>query len=167
LEINPNPSAIFKADTLTLRRMHPGDADGLMDLMNAGALGPLRSNLPRSISESVRASFLRNIKDDFRFVAVCACKIIGQVCLRSSSQRTATLTISIREDFRRSGVATALLEQIIIAARQRSEWDCIEADVFDANHAAIRLYEKSGFEIKSFKTSRDGCNILSMSKSIK
>jgi putative acetyltransferase len=167
LEINLSPSAIFKAGALTIRPMLPGDADGLMALMNAESHGPLRSDLPHSIADHIRTIFLNRTKYDFRLVAVCAGEIIGQVCLRPSSQRTATLTINVREDYRRYGIATTLLEHMIIKARQASARDCIEVDVFHDNRAAIGLYEKLGFETKSARIGEDGCKILNMSKSMK
>jgi len=150
---------------LTIRRMCPSDADGLMALMNAGHLEPLRPDLPQSAAKLIRDIFLHRSKDDFRFVAICASEIIGQACLRSS-QRTATLTIKVREDHRRSGIAAALLAHMIDAARYLCLWDRIDADVFDGNQAAIRLYEKFGFEIKSQGTSQDRGKILTMSKSL-
>lgn len=146
--------------------MCPSDADGLMTLMNAEERGSSPSDFSHSISNSVREIFLNRTKDDYRFVAVYENKIIGQVCLRSSQQGP-MLTINVRKDYRRGGVASALLEHMIAAAKQISAWDRIDTDVFDDNQPAIRLYQKFEFKIMSHRIIGDGCKILRMSKSIR
>lgn len=58
------------------------------------------------------------------------------------------LGISILKDFRRMGVGTAMMDYLMDWARQQKRLEKISLSVFSTNEAAIKLYNKFGFEIE-------------------
>ena len=73
-------------------------------------------------------------KDDICYVAEISGKIAG-----------ASLAISVLEEFRRCGIGTALMQQMLTALKQQG-YPQVSLSVQKANYAA-RMYEKLGFEI--------------------
>ncbi|MGF1701457.1 GNAT family N-acetyltransferase [Photobacterium makurazakiensis] len=66
--------------------------------------------------------------------------------LKVSSTQYRLCRVFIAEPFRRRGLATTMLEDVIIKAK--SQFDCVEVSlaVFEHNHRAKRCYESLGFE---------------------
>ena len=74
-------------------------------------------------------------KDD-----ICYVDDYGQV-----NEDTPSLAISVLEEFRRCGIGTALMQQMLTALKQQG-YPQVSLSVQKANYAA-RMYEKLGFEI--------------------
>lgn len=90
-------------------------------------------------------------KDDICYVAEISGKIAGAIWCRIMddyghvNEDTPSLAISVLEEFRRCGIGTALMQQMLTALKQQG-YPQVSLSVQKANYAA-RMYEKLGFEI--------------------
>ena len=105
---------------------------------------------PKSLEEWERWFDAHNIKNHPLLVAVKAGRVAGYASLSSYRQKeayrsTVELSIYISPDFRRQGVATALMEAILQAARQDPLTHTVVSVITDGNEASRKLHEKFGF----------------------
>lgn len=79
-------------------------------------------------------------------VALFHMDIVGYVCIRSILDITHILDIAVKHDVRRMGIAQMLLSSALQELRTlRPDVKNITLEVRESNIAAIRLYEKFGF----------------------
>ena len=89
---------------------------------------------------------------DCGFVAECDGKIVGACWARIMNDyghiddETPSLALSVLKDFRRRGIATALLEKIS-ARLAKENFKRVSLSVQKENAAAVALYRKLDFEI--------------------
>ena len=105
---------------------------------------------PKSLEEWERWFDAHNIKNHPLLVAVKAGRVAGYASLSSYRQKeayrsTVELSIYISPDFRRQGVAPALMEAILQAARQDPLTHTVVSVITDGNEASRKLHEKFGF----------------------
>ena len=105
---------------------------------------------PKSLEEWERWFDAHNIKNHPLLVAVKAGRVAGYASLSSYRQKeayrsTVELSIYISPDFRRQGVATALMEAILQAARQDPLTHTVVSVITDGNEVSRKLHEKFGF----------------------
>jgi L-amino acid N-acyltransferase YncA len=87
-----------------------------------------------------------------RFVAVNEPKkILGWAALSRFSERREFAGVVecytfVRADARRTGVGTALVQQLISSTESQGLWT-LQAHIFPENEAALGLYTKNGFEV--------------------
>ena len=84
------------------------------------------------------------------------------------NRHTAELGITLLKEFRRLGVGSALMEEMIRWAKEK-QLEKICLSVFSTNGSAIALYRKFGFEVeavrkKQFKTEKGYVNEILMAK---
>lgn len=93
------------------------------------------------------------LKDDQCLVAEVNGSVIGAVWARIMNdyghvdRKTPSLAISIYEEYRGSGIGTAMMTSMI-ARLKKSGYEKVSLSVQKSNYAA-RMYEKLGFEIVS------------------
>lgn len=93
------------------------------------------------------------LKDDQCLVAEVNGGVIGAVWVRIMNdyghvdRKTPSLAISIYEEYRGSGIGTAMMTSMI-ARLKKSGYEKVSLSVQKSNYAA-RMYEKLGFEIVS------------------
>ena len=86
------------------------------------------------------------------YVATLEEKIIGYICFAVILDEVHLRNISVHKDFRRRGIASQMLSEMIRTSQKRGVlWATLE--VRRSNSAAIRFYEKYGFEIKGIRRS--------------
>lgn len=73
-----------------------------------------------------------------------AAAAVGVILCRVAADEMEVLTVGVRAEARRQGVARALMEAGLVAARQAGAVACFLEVAVD-NHAAIALYERLGF----------------------
>ena len=105
---------------------------------------------PKSLEEWGRWFDAHNIKNHPLLVAEQAGRVAGYACLspyrsKEAYRSTVELSIYIGPDFRRQGVATALMEAILQAARQDPLTHTVVSVITDGNEASRKLHEKFGF----------------------
>ena len=108
--------------------------------------------------ESAREFILSNIANHApQHVALSGSDVVGWCDISPMKcegfTHCGTLGMGVREDFRRLGIGTRLLEQTIREAREMG-LERIELEVFASNTAAIKLYEKAGFVVEGVKKNR-------------
>jgi ribosomal protein S18 acetylase RimI-like enzyme len=98
---------------------------------------------------------------EFFFVAEADKKIVGFVYGRESTPPAETLdrwksrrvgsieTLAVDEEYRRRGVATSLL-RILLGAFERNGIDLVTLSVPAVERAALKFYEKLGFEPRGY-----------------
>ena len=65
---------------------------------------------------------------------------------KSRTYHRASLGMSVRRDYWRQGIGSAMMERLITHARQTG-FEQIELEVVSANRRAISLYIKYGFQV--------------------
>jgi ribosomal protein S18 acetylase RimI-like enzyme len=102
-----------------------------------------------------------SVNPEFFFVAEADKKIVGFVYGRESTPPAETLdrwksrrvgsieTLAVDEEYRRRGVATSLL-RILFEAFERNGIDLVTLSVPAVERAALKLYEKLGFEPRGY-----------------
>ena len=140
-----------------LRSVEPEDAERMIAYMKI-MLGetPYLLRAPEEFDYTVEgeAEVLRRRRDDPRALMMLA-EIDGDIIATSdvmpmgAKSRTlhrATLGMSVRQDYWRQGIGSAMMERLIAHARQ-SEFEQIELEVVSTNRRAINLYVKYGFQV--------------------
>lgn len=94
------------------------------------------------------ASFKQELsnKDAILHVAIADSKIIGYICLRSILDVTHVMDMAVTSGSRRSGIGSILLRSALQELRRtKPHIHLVTLEVRESNFAAIRLYEKFGF----------------------
>jgi ribosomal protein S18 acetylase RimI-like enzyme len=105
--------------------------------------------------ESARKFVLSNIANDVpQFVALSGDEVIGWCDILPQRLEGFThcggLGMGVREDSRRRGIGTRLVDRTIRKAKEKG-LERIELEVFASNTPAIKLYEKVGFVVEGVK----------------
>ena len=142
---------------ITIRSVEPEDAAGMLQYMKI-MLGetPFLLRTPEEFNYTTEeeARILAGRKNDPRslmLVAETEGEIIASadVCphgTKSRVQHRAELGISVRKDYWRQGIGSALME-LLIPFAQQSGFEQIELTVESKNQRALQLYHKNGFII--------------------
>jgi RimJ/RimL family protein N-acetyltransferase len=133
----------------TVRALRREEIESLLDLLEAVAEErrwiASEPPIPR---DRWREGFERNIDDDYcvNLAAVDADdRLIGQLDARGRGDRPAEIGMAVAEGWRGRGVGTALMQRCVDWARDQGIHK-LALQVWPHNDAAIRLYEKFGFE---------------------
>ena len=154
----PAESLLLKnVKTCVLRSVEPEDAEHMISYMKI-MLGetPFLLRTPEEFDYSVEgeAEVLTRRRDDPRALMILA-EADGEIVATSdvmpmgTKSRTlhrATLGMSVRKDYWRLGIGSAMMERLIAHARQ-SGFEQIELEVVSTNRRAIGLYVKYGFQV--------------------
>ena len=140
-----------------LRSVEPEDAERMLAYMKI-MLGetPYLLRAPEEFSYTVEgeAEVLKRRRDDPRALMILA-ETDGEIIavsdvtpmgMKSRTLHRCALGMSVRQDFWRQGIGSAMMERLIAHARQ-SGFEQIELEVVTANRRAINLYVKYGFQV--------------------
>lgn len=105
---------------------------------------------PKSLEEWEQWFDAHNVDNHPLLVAEQVGQVTGYASLSSYRQKgayrsTVELSIYIRPDFRRQGVASALMEAILQEARRDPRTHTVVSVITDGNEASRKLHEKFGF----------------------
>jgi len=134
---------------LLIRAARHDDCEALTELVNLPGFRAGTLRLPYQSIEETRKWLASERADFLNIVAVLDGKVIGQAGLDRYSRRrshVAGLGIGVHDAHQGKGVGTALMREIIDVADNWLGLRRLELTVFADNTAAIRLYEKFGFE---------------------
>ncbi len=156
---------VFPAETLTLRdgrcctirSVEPEDADSMLRYMKV-MLGEtpflLRTPEEFNYTPEGEAAVLAGRKEDPRSLMlaavldgqIIACADICSHGARSRVMHRGELGISVRKDYWRQGIGSALMERLIAFAGQAG-YEQIELTVESKNRRALALYHRFGFTV--------------------
>ena len=143
--------------TVTIRSVEPEDAPRMIQYMKI-MLGEtpflLRTPDEFNYTEEEEARVLAGRKNDPRCLMlaaevngrIIACADIQSHGPKSRVMHRAELGISVRKDYWRQGIGSALMERLILFAA-RSGYEQIELTVESQNRRALGLYLKYGFMV--------------------
>ncbi|HCV70985.1 MAG TPA: GNAT family N-acetyltransferase [Agrobacterium sp.] len=139
----------FDLKDVVLRATRLEDVEALTEMLNLPGVrhGTLRQ--PFQTIEKTRKSIENRAPTDIVIVAEWHGKLVGNAGLYRRAGRqyhVADLAMSVHDDFVGKGVGSRLLTALIDAADNWHDIRRIALNVFTDNLAALRLYEKLGFE---------------------
>ncbi|MFW6127570.1 MAG: ribosomal protein S18-alanine N-acetyltransferase [Halobacteriota archaeon] len=85
--------------------------------------------------------------DDF-LVAEMGGKVIGFISMMDAGVDTRIMSLAVKNEFRRQGIATILINRAIERSRERGKLRVL-LEVRTTNYTAQNLYKKKGFEVIS------------------
>ena len=148
------------AEEFEIRAAEPRDAAALVELALAVGSEPegwlVTADEWRSVGEERR--FLRALRG-YANAAVYVAEtrgggVVGRLSLardpHPASTHVADLGLMVAKPYRGRGIGSALLAQAVTWARER-DVSKLELHVFPHNAAAIRLYERFGFEREGYR----------------
>jgi L-phenylalanine/L-methionine N-acetyltransferase len=147
----PNAPLSANPAPVTIRAREPGDWQEFADLMALPKVrwGTLR--LPFTSKEQWRKEMEGAVEGRIDIVAVLDGHIVGQPGLVQGKGRRSHaggLLMAVHDDLCGRGIGTALLAALIDAADNWLNLKRLELTVYVDNEPAIRLYNKSGFEVE-------------------
>ncbi len=147
---------------IRFREALPNDAAGLIDYVNALAnepeiyleLSPGEFNLSIEQERQVLAEYAEAENSIF-LIAEAGETFAGNINLRGGQRQAnhhvATLGMAVVREWRGMGLGSLLLQHGLVWARVNQIVKRLELNVFVENVAAVRLYQKYGFEIEGVR----------------
>lgn len=144
---------------LTIRQARPDDAEQLIANIQAliaepGINIPLAPDEFKLTIEEERQALTNSAAaaNSIFLVAEIDSQLVGELSCKGGARRATrhamALGMSVRQEWRGQGIGAALMTEAIRWARQSGVVSRIELQVYARNEAAIRLYQKFGFEIE-------------------
>jgi putative acetyltransferase len=136
---------------LAIRAREPGDFEEIAALMNLPKVrwGTLR--LPYTRKEQWRKLMENPPEERTGIVAVLDRRIVGSADIfqyKGRRRHVGEVGMSVHDDFQRRGIGSALMAALIDVADNWLDLKRLELTVYVDNEAAIRLYQKFGFEVE-------------------
>ena len=142
---------------LTIREITPNEYGELENFLYEAIYIP--DNVPKPLREIIKQPELQVYVKDFGtqaadcgFVAEHDGKIVGACWSRIMNDyghidnQTPSLALSVLKDFRRRGIATALMKRLLARLAEKN-FKRVSLSVQKENSAAVALYRKLNFEI--------------------
>lgn len=139
-------------ETVTIRPLERSDIDQLLELLEQVANERLWiATEPGFDTALYRARFERFAAagDSGAFVAVSGGRIVGQLTVYPHEEYGHVIGMLVHEEHRRQGIGRRLLETALEWALERN-LPSISLLVFPHNTRAIALYQRAGFEMRTY-----------------
>lgn len=144
-------------DTPRIRAREPRDVEAMAEIFACPGVVAGTLQLPWRPVESARERLARYGPETHGLVAELEGRVVGMLSLHVETiprrRHCAGIGMAVHDQFQRRGVGSALLHTAIALADDWLAVRRIELTVFVDNVAAVRLYERHGFEIEG--TARD------------
>lgn len=139
----------MQVEGLTIRRAEPDDCSALYEMFTSAKLYANTLQLPYPSREAWRQR-LSDSDGTYNLVAVVDGRVVGMFGLhtfpRPRRQHAAAVGLTVHEDWHGKGVGSALMRAGIDLADNWLNLTRLELEVYTDNEAAVRLYERFGFE---------------------
>ena len=141
----------MQVEGLTIRRAEPDDCAALYEMFASPKLYANTLQLPYPSREGWRRRLAEPGDGTYNLVAVVDNKVVGMFGLhtfpaRPRRQHAAAIGLTVHDDWHGKGVGTALMRAGLDLADNWLNLTRLELKVYTDNEAAIRLYERFGFE---------------------
>jgi L-phenylalanine/L-methionine N-acetyltransferase len=139
--------------TISIRAAEPDDYEAIHQIF----LGPNvvwgTLQLPFPSAEMWRKRMAESSERSFRLVACLEQDLVGQIDIhtfpdRPRRRQAGQIGMSVRDEFQRRGVGTALLQAAVDLADKWLNLLRLELEVYSDHEAAVRLYKRFGFAIE-------------------
>jgi putative acetyltransferase len=140
-------------ESLKIRRAEADDCDALYEMFAAPTVYSSTLQVPYPSREYWRRRLSENTDSVYRLVAIVEDRIVGMVDVttfpyRPRRKHAGAIGISVREDWQGKGIGKELMRAIVDLADNWLNLTRLELEVYADNEAAIRLYERFGFEVE-------------------
>lgn len=141
----------MQVEGLTIRRAEPDDYPALYEMFTSPKLYANTLQLPYPSREGWRRRLAEPGEGRHNLVAVVGDKVVGMFGLNTFPHRprrhhVGSLGMSVHDDWHGKGVGTALMRAGLDLADNWLNLTRLELEVYTDNEAAVRLYERFGFE---------------------
>ena len=139
------------SDSITLRDAKLEDLPAILEIYNEAILNSTATfDLEPNSIDSRRTWFLKHNMHYPLVIAEIDGKVAGYCCISPYAEkkgyaRTVDLSVYVHKEYRRKGVATALMNEIISRARSLG-YHAIVSSISSSNHESVSLHKKFGFE---------------------
>jgi putative acetyltransferase len=139
--------------TILIRAAEPNDYEAIHQIF----LGPKviwgTLQLPFPSAEMWRKRMAEPSEGAFRLVACLEQELVGQLDIHTFPNRprrrhAGKIGMSVRDEFQRKGVGTALLQAAVDSADKWLNLLRLELEVYSDHEPAVRLYKRFGFAIE-------------------
>ena len=141
-----------RAPVIRVRRALQDDAEAIMAVFSSPRAMAGTLQLPYPSAELWRKRIGDQGPEDFVLVAEVKGEVVGNLGLHSAGRarrrHAAGIGMSVRDDWQRRGVGTALLQAAIDLADNWLNYVRLELTVYTDNVAAIALYRKFDFVVE-------------------
>jgi L-phenylalanine/L-methionine N-acetyltransferase len=140
----------MQVEGLTIRRAEPDDCSALYEMFTSPKLYANTMQLPYPSREMWRQR-LSDSEGTYNLVAVVDGRVVGMFGLHTFPNRprrhhAGAIGMTVHEDWHGKGVGTALMRAGLGLADNWLGLTRLELEVYTDNEAAVRLYERFGFE---------------------
>lgn len=140
-------------ESLTIRRAEADDCDDVYEMFTAAEVYSGTLQLPYPSREYWRRRLSENIESDYYLVGIIDGRIVGMVSVdtfpnRPRRRHAGAIGISVHADWQGKGLGKELMRAIVDLADNWLNLTRLELEVYADNEAAIRLYERFGFEVE-------------------
>lgn len=143
-------------NSLVIRRAQCSDADALYRINADERVYPDTLQLPHSSPRLWQERLAQNLPGQHHLVACYRGNVVGHLALeveqRPRRSHVATFGLSVAPLHQGKGVASALMREMINLCDNWLRVERIELTVYSDNAAAVRLYQKFGFETEGRAT---------------
>lgn len=139
-------------ESLKIRRAEAGDCDAVYEMFTAPTVYSGTLQLPYPSREYWRKRLSENTDSVYHLVGVIQGQIVGMVSVavpnRPRRRHAGAIGISVHADWQGKGIGKQLMRAIVDLADNWLNLTRLELEVYADNEAAIRLYERFGFEVE-------------------
>src|ERR1044072_5375576 len=136
-----------------MRRAEVDDYEQVCEMFASAKVYEATLQLPYPSREYWRQRLTEKADSIYRIVAIIDDRIVGMVDVdtypnRPRRRHVGVIGICVREEWQGKGVGKELMRAIIDLADNWLNLTRLELEVYADNEAAIRLYERFGFEVE-------------------
>lgn len=141
----------LSVEDLHIRRAEPDDWPALYEMFSSPNVFPGTLQLPYPSRETWRRRLAEPGEGDYYLVAEVGGEVVGMISVHTFPNRprrrhAGAVGISVRDEWQGRGVGAALMRAGIDLADNWLNLTRLELEVYTDNEAAVRLYERFGFE---------------------
>lgn len=139
-------------ESITIRRAEADDCDAVYEMFTAASVYSGTLQLPYPSREYWRKRLSENTDSVYHLVGIIEGQIVGMVSVaipnRPRRRHAGAIGISVHDDWQGKGVGKELMRAIVDLADNWLNLTRLELEVYADNEAALRLYERFGFEVE-------------------